>query len=669
MENNRKELRIQTNNINKTKKFGVLFEEMTEALFLHDFNGDIKKVNKKACESLGITSESLETMNISNFISDEIINSFQQELIKRIKEKQYRYEAHYFNSDQTFVPIEITSKPVKLGKKRMMLTSFRDISIRKYYESQLLESKKQAENNQDELMLIFNNSPSSIFLFDENMNILRVNEKAIKKFNISSSEIKNRKIGDLINCTKTDCNSVQCGSAQICDLCKLSNIFKETTTGKNFTKEEIQISIQEENSIVLKTVLVSTSFLKKNGHSVFLATLDDITKRKEMELELLAAKEKAEESEKLKSAFIKNLNHEIRTPLNGILGIVSLFSDDNCEFSSHEKKEFNKALNQSSDRLIKTISDLVQISKLDCGEVKIKKERFDLKNALDLFIKEQRLKFQNPEIKLSYQFDLGLENLIINTDKSKLFEVLENLINNAFKFTTKGFIKIKAQVYNEDLEISVEDSGIGIETKFHHLIFKPFWQVQKDINRHFEGSGLGLAVSQKIVNNLGGVLLMKSDIGSGSTFTIKIPKTINLISFPIGSTTKAVAKSVSLEGKTILICEDEISNYIYLKTVLLNKKCKVIHAVNGLEAVKLFKANTDIDMVLMDLKMPEMNGLEATIKIKEIRKDIPIIAQSAYVLNGEKKKAIEAGCIECLNKPINKTMLIYTIEKHLSKKD
>ncbi|WP_100612914.1 PAS domain-containing hybrid sensor histidine kinase/response regulator [Confluentibacter lentus] len=647
---------------NSQKKFEILFEEMTEALFLHDFKGDIKKVNKKACEYLGITKERLESMNIADFVSNDVVNSYQDILKKQIRERQHRYETNYVLNDDTTIPIEITSRLIEFGKTRMVLTGFRDISLRKHYENLLIESKKEAESNQNELKLIFDNSPSSIFLFDEQMNILRVNKKATTKFKINSSEIIGQKINDIVCCIKTDFNSFQSASA---DTCKLSNIFSETIQGKNFTKEELQISIKDEDSIQVKTVLMSTSLLKRNGHAVYLATIDDITKRKQMELELLDAKEKAEESDKLKSSFIENLHHEIRTPLNGILGFIDFFVDDSYNFSNQEKKELIEVMHKSGDRLIKTINDLLEISKLDSGILKVNNESFNLKAHLDSFINEQRFKFKSSEIEFQYEIDSSLENKMIQTDKVKLFQAVQNLLDNAFKFTSKGFVKLKVSVEDENLEIFIEDSGVGIATEFHDLIFKPFWQVNKDPDRYYEGNGLGLAVSKRIVTNIGGELIVKSDLGKGSTFSIKLPKKINLSMKPLDEVTKKSSIGKSLEGKTILICEDEMSHYIYLKTVLLNEKCRLIHASNGIEALEIFKANTTIDLVLMDLIMPGMNGLEACAKIKQIRRNVPIIAQSAQAIDMEILRANKAGCIDYLVKPINRDLLITTITKHL----
>lgn len=644
------------------KKFDILFEEMAEALFLHDLNGNIKTANKKACECLGLEKDTLEKMNIADFVPDDLIKSVQVGLKNQIK-GVFRLETNYVNGNVIKVPIEITSKLIELGKTPMILTGFRDISIRKNYENQLIESKIQAEYNKNELELIFDNSPSSIFLFDESLDILRINKKAASKFKLNSPEIVGKKINDIVCCLKTDCTFYGCGNDNIC---KMSNIFSETTQGKNYLKEEVQVFIQTEDSIEEKTVLISTSLLKRNGHSIYLATIDDITDRKKMELELLDAKEKAEESDKLKSAFIQNLHHEIRTPLNGIIGFIDFFADDTYDFSTQEKKELIEVMHKSGDRLIKTINDLLEISKLDSGILKVNNESFDLKTHIDNFIDEQRLKFKNSEIEFQYQINSSLENMMIHTDKAKLFQALQNLLDNAFKFTAKGYVKLKVSIEDENLEIFIEDSGIGVAPQFHDLIFKPFWQVNKDPDRYYEGNGLGLAVSKKIVNSIGGELFVESDLGKGSIFSIRLPKPFNLCVKPLlDETTKNANIKKSLEGKTILICEDEMSHYIYLKTVLLNEKCRLIHASNGIEALEIFKVNTAIDLVLMDLVMPEMNGLEASAKMKEIRRNIPIIAQSAQVIDSEMQRAKKVGCLDYLIKPINRDLLISTIAKHL----
>ncbi|GGK35469.1 hypothetical protein GCM10007962_32330 [Yeosuana aromativorans] len=661
MINNDEGFLVQATVGSSEKMFGILFEEMTEAYFLHDLNGNIKTANKKACECLGLAKDTLEKMNIADIVPDDLIHSVQVGLKHQI-DGVFRLETNYVNGNITQVPIEITSKLIQLGKTQMILTGFRDISIRKNYENQLIESKIQAEWNKNELELIFDNSPSSIFLFNENMDILRINKKAATKFKTNSSEIVGKNINDIVCCLKTDCGSFACGDES---MCKMSNIFNETTLGKNYLKEEVRVFIKTEDSNEEKTMLISTSLLKRNGHSVYLATIDDITDRKKMELELLDAKEKAEESDKLKSAFIENLHHEIRTPLNGILGFIDFFADDSYNFSKQEKKELIEVMHKSGDRLIKTINDLLEISKLDSGILKINNESFNLKDHLESFINEQCLKFKNSEIEFQYQVDLDLEREMIHTDKEKLFQALQNLLDNAYKFTSKGFVKLKVSFKNENLEIFVEDSGIGVAPEFHDLIFKPFWQVKKDPDHYYEGNGLGLAVSKKIVNSIGGELFVESDIGKGSKFSIRLPKAFNLSIKPLDEITKEPSNEKSLEGRTILICEDDMSNYIYLKTVLLNEKCRLIHAADGIEALEIFKANASIDLVLMDLIMPKMNGLEVSAKLKEIRKNIPIIAQSAQVIDSEMQRAKKAGCLDYLVKPINRDLLISTIIKYL----
>ncbi|MEN3325155.1 ATP-binding protein [Mariniflexile soesokkakense] len=645
-----------------TKKFEVLFEEMPEAFFLHNFRGNIKKANKKACEFFELTKENLETMNVTSFISNDVIDSFKSGLKNQIDEKQFRLETSYNSKKNTKVPVEITSRIIKLGKAGMILTGFRDITVRKHYENLLIEAKIQAECNENELKLIFDNSPSSIFIFDEKLNILRMNNKAVEKFKINSSEIGNLNIGELINFIISGCNSFHYNGN---NASSLLNIFLETTKGIKFTKEEVQVSIKTDNLLIDKTFQVSTSLLNNNNHSVYLATIDDVTKRKKIEQDLLSAKEKAEESDRLKSAFIQNLHHEIRTPLNGILGFIDFFADDSYNFTIEEKRELIEVMHKSGDRLLKTINDLLEISKLESGIQKVNNEIFDLKTHLGHFIQEHQIKFHKSEIEFIYEIDSSLEKKMINTDKSKLFQTIQNFLDNAFKFTHKGIINLKFCAENDSLIIYVEDSGIGVAPEFHDLIFKPFWQVHKDLDRYYEGNGLGLAVSKKTVCTLGGELFMKSELGKGSTFIIKLPKAVVFREQQVSSNT-ITNKEVSLEGKTILICEDDKFNHIYLEAVLIREKCKLIHASNGIEAVELFKMNPAIDIVLMDLKIPEMNGFKASSRIKEIRSNIPIIAQSAFALDNDKQRAFKAGCIDYLTKPINSDLLIATITKYLS---
>lgn len=666
MRDYRNKIEIQTSVGNKAKKFELLFEEISEALFLHDFEGSIIKANTSACKCLGFTPDELRKMNILTIGSTDLIQEYDDNFKRLVIEKRIRFETKHFTKNKKEIPVEVTSTIIIVGNKETILSSVRDLSISKNFENQLIEARKSAEDSEAELKSVFDNSPASIFLFDEQMHILRVNREGLFQFQIKETDFQNKRLGDIINCINTKNRTIKCGSNGACSTCKLNNIFNSTVNaGKSYTKEEVQIAIQGNDSVIEKTVLVSTSLLKRNGHSVFLATIDDVTKRKKMEQELILARDKAEESDRLKTAFIRNLSHEIRTPLNGILGFIDFFAEDKYQLPAEKRMKFIEIIHKSGQRLINTVDQLVEISEMDSGIMKLNVEPFYIKEVFDLFVMEQKQYFKNSKINFVYQIDPALKNQEIITDKLKLIQVAKHLLNNAFKFTSEGTVKLIIQNKNNNLTLSVEDTGIGIDSKFHQIIYNPFWQVENNIPQAYDGTGLGLTISKKLVTSLGGELCIKSALGIGSTFYFSLPGTIQIIPNSAHLNPNNFENKSNLKGKTILIAEDELLNYLYLEAILLNENCKLLHAFNGQEALNLVMQNPHIDLVLMDLKMPVMDGFEATARIKEIRKNIPIIAQSAYVLNGEEERALETGCNDYLSKPLNKDELISVISQYL----
>jgi CheY-like chemotaxis protein len=264
-----------------------------------------------------------------------------------------------------------------------------------------------------------------------------------------------------------------------------------------------------------------------------------------------------------------------------------------------------------------------------------------------------------------FYIDPPLENMVVVTDKIKLLNILKNLLDNAFKFTSAGKIRLSVTIQRDELVFAVEDTGIGIDLKYKEFIYKPFRQTETGLNRKYEGNGLGLTIAQKLVDILGGKIWFESEIGMGTVFHFSVPLKIAADqNLPELNNYEEI-----LSGKKILIAEDDIANFLFFDAVLSNKGCKVVHAVNGKSAVEIFAHDPTFDIIIMDIKMPVMDGLEATYKIKAIRNDIPIVAYSAYVLNEEKQRALEAGCIDFLAKPAGKEQILKVIEKHIPTTD
>jgi signal transduction histidine kinase/ActR/RegA family two-component response regulator len=388
----------------------------------------------------------------------------------------------------------------------------------------------------------------------------------------------------------------------------------------------------------------------------------DITEKKFLELDLIAAKEKAEESNRLKTAFINNISHEIRTPLNGILGFGGLMMDESLSFD--EKSEFHNLLQQSTNRLLQTITDIIDISELNAGTILPQKVDVLASTLLNNQVEKIRKSCGLKKIELIVQIPVKYENLIVQTDEELIGKILSQLLSNAEKFTTTGSIQLGFEVFDNWIHFFVKDTGKGIASDKLEIVFEPF--IQEDVfnTRGHEGNGLGLALCKGMVELLGGKIWVESQKGIGSTFFFKIPYENDEASFYL--TIEDVTNTrIAAQKHLVLIAEDDELNFIYMKALLNRIDCINIHAYNGAEAVALCKQHPEISLVLMDIKMPVMNGIETTKQIREFRPELPIIATTAYAQTGDGQLCLQAGCNDYLPKPIQKEDLIKLLNKYL----
>ncbi|MBQ4822759.1 transporter substrate-binding domain-containing protein [Aquimarina sp. MMG016] len=388
---------------------------------------------------------------------------------------------------------------------------------------------------------------------------------------------------------------------------------------------------------------------------------------KEKTAELVIAKEHAEESNRLKTAFIHNISHEVRTPMNGIIGFSELLNDPNL--SREQQTEYTEIIMSSSNQLIRIIDDIIEISRLQTNQVKVNPTETNISELISDITSRFEKAAKEKNITLQLTNDLTNDQSTILIDKNKVDKILHNLIDNAIKFTNEGKIEISCHPENEKLKIPIQDTGIGINNKDQELIFKNFSQSEKEVTKSYDGLGLGLSIAKKNAELLGGNISFTSKIDEGSTFTLTIPY------FPIIDPNKA-NKNLSSEStsnepikQVILIAEDGEVNYLFLKTVLMKMQGYkfVIHrAENGKKAVDLCNENPEIDLVLMDIKMPIMDGYSATKKIKKMRPDLPVIAQTAYSTAEDIQRALEAGCDDFVAKPVDRKILKPMLKKYFS---
>jgi signal transduction histidine kinase len=374
------------------------------------------------------------------------------------------------------------------------------------------------------------------------------------------------------------------------------------------------------------------------------------------------AEQVAKESDKLKTSFIQNISHEIRTPMNGIIGFTELLN--NKDLSDEDRFEYLELIHESSNQLLNIVNEVLDMSLIETGNMKINKKDINLNKLMEDIYTSFKLLIKK-DIEFSLKNNYQGQADIVKIDDVKLRQILTNIINNAIKFTDKGFVSFGYNKKSKELEFFVEDTGLGIEPDFQKQIFNRFLKATNSNNRLYEGIGLGLAISKGLIDLLNGKIWIKSEVGKGSTFFFSIP-------YEPADETDNVDKNDGVTDKKfnnllVLVAEDDDLNYLYLKEIFKNTGIELIRAKNGKEAVDICSRIKNIGIILMDLKMPVMDGYEAIVQITKAFPDLPIIAQTAYALNDEKQKAFDAGCIDYISKPFKKEPLLSMIEKYQKK--
>ncbi|KAF0194486.1 MAG: PAS/PAC sensor hybrid histidine kinase [Bacteroidetes bacterium] len=396
----------------------------------------------------------------------------------------------------------------------------------------------------------------------------------------------------------------------------------------------------------------------------FVAIKTDITAAKKIREELINAKDRAEESDRLKSAFLANMSHEIRTPMNGILGFTELLKTPGL--TGEEQREYIQIIKKSGDRMLNIINDIIDISKIESGQVTVSINETNVNEVVEYIYNFFRPETDQKGIQFMYSVGLPFTDAVLKTDREKVYAILTNLVKNAIKFTRTGFIEFGYVRKTGMLEFFVRDSGAGIPEEHKSFIFERFRQGSESLSRNYEGAGLGLSISKAYVELLGGDIWVESEPGKGSAFYFTLPhSTENSGSNPVRVVNPAEDMIDNVSGlKTLIVEDDEISD-MFLKISVSKISREILHAVSGREALDIATKFPDLDLILMDIKIPGFDGYETTRRIRLFNTNVIIIAQTAHGMADDKEKALKAGCDDYISKPVNQKKLIELINYHI----
>ena len=598
----------------------------------------------------------LKHEEVIGFKANEIIGEkYFEETVKPNLDKCLKGETVQFEMAREFpglgkVNLDIIYRPLEIDERiEGVVSAIRDINERKEYEEKLIEARNQAEIIANKFHSLVEQSSEMLFLHDLNGYIIEVNRAGENNTGYSREELYTMNIMD-----------VDPDAGDRDDMRKYWKTLSVKDSPITFEARHKR----KDGSIYLAEVVVSKIVLENEKY--ILAIARDITERKHAEEQLIRAKEKAEESDRLKSTFLANMSHEIRTPMNGIIGFSQILKEN--DYPKDQQKKFIEIIHSRTQHLLNIINDLVDVSKIEANQLTLNFQYFYLNDVMQEInsVFSNDLKSRNKaHVQLRLHLGLNYEESYIKSDFNRFRQVMDNLLKNAIKFTEEGSIEFGYEQWNEGLLLFyVKDSGIGIPNNQQKHIFERFRQVGDSKATTHEGTGLGLTISKNLVELMEGEMWMSSEEGEGSVFYFTLP--FKGKSSKQSDEGKEEEQGISgKEEKTILLLEDDPTSREYMKALLEPKGMKLIICETGKEGYEAFINHPEIDLILMDIKLPDANGLELTRKIRSSSKNekVPIIAQTAYAMSGDAKKSGEAGCNDHISKPIDKDELLTKMSK------
>lgn len=642
-----------------------IFEHLSVGLELYDKSGRMVEVNHTELQSMGIKNrEDLLGRSLFNIpsLSDEdkrqIMNGETIHLTAEYDFDRLRSCFPTYLSGTKHFEITVSSVFGENGKVTNYLVITQDVTERilwhrKYenlYEDALRSKKELIESEQKMMELLHHNE---LVLNNTNSGLAYItNDYIVQWENVSlcsrSLSYEAYKKGEA--CYKTAHNRTT-----PCENCVMQRARKSGQV------ETIQFLLNNEHTIEVFATPVYNDLGEIEGVVI---RVDDVTERQLMIGELEKARKQAEQSDKLKSAFLANMSHEIRTPLNAIVGFSDLLMiTDNPA----EKEEYSKIINTNNELLLKLINDILDLSKIEAGSVELKYEEFDLAVYFDELATSMQWRIKNPQVRLVSVNPYTA--CMVKLDKKRFAQILTNYVTNAIKYTPEGTIEMGYEKVEEGIRIYVRDTGIGIPEDKKDKVFYRF----EKLDEFAQGTGLGLSICKAIVEACEGSIGFESEYGKGSFFWAVLPCIDELdedgMVISLQKNGRKVRKDAAVaaneekeEQKTILVAEDIQSNFSLVSSLLKNR-CKLLHAPNGQKAVEIVQSEP-VDLVLMDMKMPIMDGRTATAEIRKFNTRIPIVALTAHAFEADRVAALEVGCDDYLVKPINGAKLMQALKEY-----
>lgn len=635
--------------------FRLLADSTTDMIWAKDLDKKFLFVNKAICKDLLNATDTQEPIGKTDLYFAERVRARHPENPQwhtfgeicvdsdavTLRELRPMSFEEFGNVKGKFIFLEVYKVPLynQEGKLIGVVGTARNVTEKKEMEEQLKHSEQTYKGILDSLS-------ECVYILDENGKILETNHVASDFSGYAYKDLLGQPLDILIAKEITNIEEVK------------------ENLAKAFNGQKLKFEcwgIDAKGRYVPKQVSMSSGTFF--GKPCAIGIVRDISEEKEWEKTLIEAKQKAEENDKLKTAFLANMSHEIRIPLNGILGFAELLTDDNV--SPNQVNHYASIILSSAHRLLAFMNNVLDISKIESGSEELMLSDFKIYDLLHEVLSNFESLASKKNLTISLVMSPEYERLLIKSDYIKLHRVLSNLLDNAIKFTKEGQITVSFKKDNQRLLFEVEDTGMGISTEHIGKIFERFYQTSYELTRGWEGAGLGLAITKKLVEIMGGEIGVKSMIGTGSVFTFSIPY------IPGKSITQEYLEEKSHDKKytyTVLVVEDDDSGYQLLETLLQVKGCEVLHADTGIRALEIFHQRPDIDIILLDIKLPGLDGRQVLKAIKEKRPKIPVIAQTAYAMEGDREKFLEAGFDGYLAKPILAAKFYELLEQFLPSK-